>query len=51
MVYFVECEEHNRKNRKGAIELMPEACKVVAVVGGYIGFETWDDYATWKSKK
>ena len=46
---FYECSEHNRKNRKKAIEEMPYASKVVAVVGGYMGFESLDDYAVWKT--
>ena len=48
---FYECIEHNRKNRKKAIDEMPYASKVVAVVGGYIGFESWDDYEIWKNQK
>lgn len=44
---FYECIEHNHKNRKKAIEEMPYASKVVAVVGGYMGFESWDDYKIW----
>ena len=48
---FYECNEHNRKNRKKAIEEMPYASKVVAVVGGYMGFESWDDYAIWNNQK
>ena len=48
---FYECSEHNRKNRKKAIEEMPYASKVVAVVGGYMGFESWDDYAIWNNQK
>ena len=47
---FYECE-HNRKNRKKAIDGMPYASKVVAVVGGYMGFESWDDYEIWKNQK
>ena len=46
-----ECIEHNRKNRKKAIDEMPYASKVVAVVGGYIGFESWDDYEIWRNQK
>ena len=30
---------------------MPWASKVVAVVGGYLGFESWDDYEIWKNQK
>lgn len=48
---FYECVEHNHKNRKKAIYEMPYASKVVAVVGGYIGFESWDDYEIWKNQK
>ena len=48
---FYECSEHNRKNRKKAIEEMPYASKVVAVVGGYMGFESWDDYYVWNNQK
>ena len=46
-----ECSEHNRKNRKKAIEEMPYASKVVAVVGGYMGFESLDDYRIWNNQK
>lgn len=48
---FYECIEHNRKNRKKAIEEMPYASKIVAVVGGYLGFESWDDYEIWRNQK
>lgn len=48
---FYECIEHNRNNRKKAIKEMPYASKVVAVVGGYMGFESWDDYELWKNQK
>lgn len=48
---FYECDEHNRKNRKKAIEEMPYASKIVAVVGGYLGFESWTDYEIWKNQK
>ena len=48
---FYECSEHNRKNRKKAIEEMPYASKVVAVVGGYMGFESWTDYEIWNNQK
>lgn len=48
---FYECIEHNRKNRKKAIDEMPYASKVVAVVGGYLGFESWDDYEIWRKQK
>ena len=48
---FYECNEHNRKNRKKAIGEMPYASKIIAVVGGYLGFESWDDYEIWKNQK
>ena len=48
---FYECYEHNRANRKKAIEKMPYVSKVVAVVGGYMGLESWTDYEIWKNHK
>lgn len=48
---FYVCYEHNRKNRKKAIKEMPYASKVIAVVGGYLGFESWSDYEIWKNQK
>lgn len=30
---------------------MPWASKVVAVVGGYTGFESLDDYELWRNQK
>ena len=48
---FYECVGHNHQNRKKAIDEMPYASKVVAVVGGYMGFESWDDYAIWNNQK
>lgn len=48
---FYECDEHNRKNRKRAINEMPYASKIIAVCGGYKGFESWTDYEIWKNQK
>lgn len=48
---FYECNEHNPKNRKKAIEEMPHATIIKPVVGGYMGFESWDDYAVWNNQK
>jgi hypothetical protein len=48
---FYECEKHTSYWRKKAIEAMPWASKVVAVVGGYTGFESWDDYELWRNQK
>lgn len=42
---------HNSKNRKKAMEELSWASKIVPVVGGYIGFESWDDYYIWKNQK
>jgi hypothetical protein len=48
---FYECEKHTSYWRKKAIEAMPWASKVVAVVGGYTDFESWDDYELWRNQK
>ena len=48
---FLECAEHNRKNRKKAINEMPYASKIIAVCGGYMGFESYTDYELWKNQK
>ena len=48
---FYECEKHTSYWRKKAIDAMPWASKVVAVVGGYIGFESCDDYELWCNQK
>jgi hypothetical protein len=39
------------KTRKTAVKRAPWACKVVKVEGGYMAFESWDDYNTWKNQK
>lgn len=48
---FYECDEHSSKNRKRAINEMPWASKIVAVCGGYKGFESWTDYKIWINQK
>ena len=48
---FYRCEGHNSKNREKAMEELSWASKIVPVVGGYIGFESWDDYYIWKNQK
>lgn len=45
---FYECEKHTSYWRKKAIDAMPWALKVV---GGYTGFESWDDYELWRNQK
>lgn len=30
---------------------MPWASKVLAVVDGYMGWESWDDYRIWNNQK
>lgn len=47
---FFECEKHNSHWRRKATDAMPYASKIVPVVGGYIGFESWNDYELWKIK-
>lgn len=48
---FFECKKHNRFWRSKAKKAMPWACKIVAVCGGYTGFESWTDYEIWKNQK
>lgn len=48
---FFECEKHNIYWRRKATDAMPYASKIVPVVGGYIGFESWNDYELWKNQK
>jgi len=43
---FIEC-----KYRYQAKKLMPWAAKIVKVLSGYHGFESFDDYITWKNQK
>ena len=43
---FVEC-----KTRQAASKLMPWACAIVKVDGGYLGFESSEDYQVWKNQK
>ena len=37
--------------RKTAVKRMPWAAKIVKVEGGYKGFESWQDYETWRNQK
>lgn len=39
------------KTRKTAVKRMPWASKIVKVVGGYVGFESWTDYHIWQNQK
>jgi hypothetical protein len=39
------------KARKTAVKKAPWASKIVKVDGGYMAFEGWDDYNTWKNQK
>ena len=43
---FVEC-----KTRKTAIRRCPWAAKIVKVQGGYMAFESVQDFETWKRQK
>lgn len=48
---FYECRKHTSYWRQKAIDEMPWASKIVAVVGGYLGFESWGDYEIWINQK
>lgn len=39
--------EGSARSRKGAMDLMPWASKVVRVTGGWMGWESVADYETW----
>ena len=39
------------KTRKAAVEACPWADKILKVVGGYMAFETQEDYETWRKHK
>ena len=43
---FVEC-----KTRQAASKQMPWACVIAKVQGGYLGFESAEDYHAWKKQK
>lgn len=49
--YFFECIKHNSYWRKKALVAMPWASKIVAVHGGYRGFESWVDYCVWYNQR
>ena len=38
-------------SRKDAVAAMPWAAKIVKVDGGYMGFESADDYTVWRNQK
>ena len=37
--------------RKEALKEAPWAAKIIKVVGGYMAFESLQDYETWKNQK
>ena len=39
------------KTRKTAVKRATWASKIVKVEGGYMAFESWDDYKIWKNQK
>lgn len=45
-MYFI-----NAKNRKQAIKAAPNAAFIVKVEGGYLAFESVDEYYRWKRQK
>ena len=38
-------------SRRAAARAMPWASKIAKVVGGYKGFESIEDYRTWRNQK
>lgn len=48
---FLRMQRSQQKEQKKGNREMPFASKVIAVVGGYMGFESWDDYYMWKNQK
>lgn len=45
-IIFEECGSRNTAKRRN-----PWAVRIAAVVGGYVCFETEQDYETWKKQK
>jgi hypothetical protein len=43
---FIEC-----KSRNTAVRRAPWASKVIKVTGGYLAFESVDDYRNWRNQK
>jgi len=43
---FIETEKRNV-----AVKAAPWACKIVKVEGGYMAFESWEDFKVWKNQK
>jgi len=46
MTVFIETENEEVAKKEAAW-----ACMIAEVVGGYMAFETYDDYKTWKDQK
>jgi len=46
MTRFVEAKTRREAERKA-----PDAAKIVKVTGGYMAFDTHDDYETWRKQK
>jgi hypothetical protein len=44
-------ETINTEKRNEAVKAMPWAAKIAKVSGGFMGFESIDDYKTWKGQK
>ena len=45
------CHDEDYKSRKAVVEQYPSAAKVVRVTGGWMVFETYYEYLTWKEQK
>ena len=48
---FFECSKHTSYWRKKAFVAFPYASAAVPVCGGYMLFESWDDYYIFKTQK
>lgn len=48
-----EAQKETKQGIKATLEnyLAPWASKIVRVCGGYMAFESWTDYETWKNQK
>ena len=45
------CADYAYRSRKEVVEAYPSAAKIVRVMGGWMVFETYTEYLTWKSQK
>jgi hypothetical protein len=43
---FIECKSRSTAKRRA-----PWACKIVKVEGGFMAFESWEDFEVWHNQK